>query len=133
MSDYSSYITRITMDQTKSPMGIEPVSINLKRRESSPSRACNGAAFSQQALLASGSREYSRSLGPDPCGESVPSSSATTLVSCQATRCERLALCRQLILSAKWAAATPVAALPLAGHQQALTGNNNDLTFAIRL
>jgi hypothetical protein len=39
----------------------------------------------------------------------------------------------QLILSAKWAAATPVAALPLAGHQQALTGNNNDLTFAIRL
>ena len=84
-------------------------------------------------LLASGSREYSRSLGPDPCGESVPSSSATTLVSCQATRCERLALCRQLILSAKWAAATPVAALPLAGHQQALTGNNNDLTFAIRL
>jgi len=23
--------------------------------------------------------------------------------------------------------------LPLAGHQQALTGNNNDLTFAIRL
>jgi len=40
---------------------------------------------------------------------------------------------RQLILSAKWAAATPVAALPLAGHQQALTGNNNDLTFAIRL
>jgi hypothetical protein len=33
----------------------------------------------------------------------------------------------QLILSAKWAAATPVAALPLAGHQQ------NDLTFAIRL
>ena len=71
--------------------------------------------------------------GPDPCGESVPSSSATTHVSCQATRCERLALCRQLILSAKWAAATPVAALPLAGHQQALTGNNNDLTFAIRL
>ena len=68
-----------------------------------------------------------------PCGESVPSSSATTLVSCQATRCERLALCRQLILSAKWAAATPVAALPLAGHQQALTGNNNDLTFATRL
>jgi hypothetical protein len=42
-------------------------------------------------------------------------------------------LCRQLILSAKWAAATPVAALLLAGHQQALTGNNNDLTFAIRL
>jgi transposase len=39
----------------------------------------------------------------------------------------------QLILSAKWLAATPVAALPLAGHQQALTGNNNDLTFAIRL
>ena len=58
---------------------------------------------------------------------------STTLVSCQATRCERLALCRQLILSAKWAAATPVAALPLAGHQQALTGNNNDLTFATRL
>jgi hypothetical protein len=39
----------------------------------------------------------------------------------------------QLILGAKWAAATPVAALSLAGQQQALTGNNNDLTFAIRL
>jgi hypothetical protein len=26
-----------------------------------------------------------------------------------------------------------VAVLPLAGHQQALTGNNNDLTFATRL